>query len=192
MNRKKIGVTLLVCAILASGVMAAGMVATNGLATDGSSDTLSSDVGTATQTLNVTVYADVQGQVVPIQGANVTIYEVTETRNGTTETITIEKIASGTTGVGGVAQISLPEGNYTVVADYYGLRSVGVLSGDTDGNITMVLSSMGCGHRSQVMGSALPAGGNATLNQTAGNTLMGGTPATGNGMCPERGPQRRN
>jgi hypothetical protein len=164
LNRKKIGVTLMVCAILASGLVAAGMVATNGIATDGSSDTLSIDSGISSQTLNVTVYADVQGQIVPIQGANVTVYEVTETSNETTETISIEKFAEGSTGVGGVAQILLPEGNYTVVADYYGLRSVGVLSGDTNGNITMVLSTMGYGHGcSQSSRSGQAAENNATL-----------------------------
>ncbi len=140
MDRKKIGATLLVCAILASGLVAAGLVATNGIATDGSSDALSIDSGTSAKTLNVTVYANVQGQTVPIQGANVTVYEVNVVENDTVETITIEKIATTTTGVGGLAQIVLPEGEYTLVADYYGLRSVGILSNDTADNISMVLN----------------------------------------------------
>lgn len=185
MNRKKIGVTLLVCAILASGLIAAGMVATNGIATDGSDDTLSVDSGTLTRTLNVTVYADVQGKMVPIQGANVTVYEVTVVENDTVETITIEKIAESTTGVGGVAQIVLPEGNYTIVADYYGLRSVGILSSDTTENITMVLNSERCGRGEPSI---------SLTNQTAEYVLpdMNGILASGDGGCSERGMPRRH
>ncbi|MGD0818211.1 MAG: hypothetical protein ABR986_07415 [Methanomassiliicoccales archaeon] len=184
MNRKKIGVTLLVCAILASGLIAAGMVATNGIATDGSSD-VSVDSATLTKTLNVTVYADFQGQTVPIQGANVTVYEVTVVQNDTVETITIEKIAVSTTGVGGVAQIILPEGNYTIVADYYGLRSVGVLSNDTTEKITMVLNAESCGHGEHSI---------SLTNQTAEYTLpdMNGILANGDAGCSERGMPRRH
>lgn len=177
MNRKKIGVTLLVCAILASGLMAVGLVATNGIATDGSDDALSVDDGASTQTLNVTVFANVQGQLVPIQGANVTVYEVTVVENDTVETITIEKIAVSTTGVGGVAQIVLPEGNYTLVADYYGLRSVGVLSNDTTENISMVLNAGACGHGEHFGGYS----GIATSNQTVDNTLVDTSAVTASG-----------
>ena len=196
MNRKKIGVTLMVCAILASGLLAAGMVASNGLATDGTDDTTGVD-SAVTQTLNVTVYAEVQGQMVPIEGANVTVYEVTVVQNDTVETITIEKIATATTGAGGVAEITLPEGNYTIVADYYGLRNVGVLSSDTTGNITMVLNSARCGHggfqdnvgdqtvdnNTQIMGSFVFAHGQGGMyNNTANNTIPSMTEvlATGN------------
>ena len=210
MNRKKIGVTLLVCAILASGLVAAGMVATNGLATDGSNDVSSNDSIAVTQTLNVTVYADVQGQMVPIQGANVTVYEVTEVANDTVETITIEKIAVSTTGVGGVAQIVLPEGNYTIVADYYGLRSVGILSSDTTRNITMVLNSERCGHGGPHYGqpgqisenetNAINIGGafgdfnTGITNETAGNAIPATNEifANGNGMGTTGCPQRRH
>jgi hypothetical protein len=209
LNRKKIGVTLLVCAILASGLVAAGMVATNGLATDGSSDASSTD-STVTQTLNVTVYADVQGQTVPIEGANVTVYEVTVVQNDTVETITIEKIAVTTTGVGGVAQIALPEGNYTMVADYYGLRSVGILSSDTTGNITMVLGSERCGHDhrygqpaqiSENNTNAINLGGAAfgelntcLTNETSGNTIPATNAilANGSSVGSMGSPQRRH
>jgi hypothetical protein len=209
MQRKQIGVTLLVCAVLASGLIAAGMVATNGLATDETSDA-STDTGTVTQTLNVTVYADVQGQMVPIQGANVTVYEVTVTANDTVETITIEKIAVATTGVGGIAQIVLPEGDYTIVADYYGLRSVGILSNDTAENITMVLNS-GMGARGECHRgmSYQNADNNTTLvstqlaeasylvgmsNGTVENTFVGmsGVSATGEFSGASYGPQRRH
>jgi hypothetical protein len=205
MQRKQIGVTLLVCAILASGLVAAGMVATNGLATDGTSDT-SSDSTIVAQTLNVTVYADVQGQLIPIQGANVTVYEFTVISNDTVETITIEKIVTATTGVGGVAQIVLPEGNYTIVSDYYGLRSVGILSNDTAENITMVLNTgaggMGCSHRGM---SYQNADNNSTLvspanllgttsNDTLANTIinMNGVSAYGEVNGQSYGPQRRH
>jgi len=209
LNRKKIGVTLLVCAILASGLVAAGMVATNGLATDGSTDV--SNISTAvTQTLNVTVYADVQGQMVPIEGANVTVYEVTEVANYTVETITIEKISVTTTGAGGVAQIVLPQGNYTVVADYYGLRSVGILSSETTGNITMVLNSERCGHgvphcgqpgqmyenNTNVMnyGGVFGEFNTGISNETAGNAIPSTNEilANGNGMGTMGCPQRRH
>jgi hypothetical protein len=190
MNRKKIGVTLLVCAILASGLLAAGLVATNGIATDGSSDASSVDSETSTQTLNVTVYADVQGQLVPIQGANVTVYEVTVVENDTVETITIEKIAVSTTGVGGVAQIVLPEGEeYTLVADYYGLRSVGILSNDTAENISMVLNAGTCEHAQFGGYSSI-----ATSNQTAENMLsdQSAVAASGDATFSGRGTPRRH
>jgi hypothetical protein len=186
MNRKKIGVTLLVCAILASGLMAVGFVATNGIATDGTSDASGVDSGTSTQTLNVTVYADVQGQLVPIQGANVTIYEVTVVKNDTVETITIEKIAVSTTGVGGAAQIVLPEGDYTLVADYYGLRSVGILSNDTTDNISMVLNAGMGGHHGHYGGYADMTNSNRTaenmLVDTSAVTASGDATFTGRGM----------
>jgi hypothetical protein len=186
MNRKKIGVTLLVCAILASGLMAAGLVATSGIATDGSDDALSIDSGTSTQTLNVTVYANVQGQLVPIQGANVTLYEVTVVGNDTVETITIEKIAVSTTGVGGVAQVVLPEGHYTLVADYYGLRSVGVLSDDTAENISMVLNAGACGHEAHFDGYSSMAISNPTaenmLSDTSAVNASGDATFSGRGM----------
>ncbi len=187
MNRKKMGVTLLVCAILAGGFLAAGMVATNGIATDGSSDALGIVSGTTTQTLNVTVYADVQGQMVPIQGANVTVYEVSEVANDTVETIAIDKIAETTSGVGGVAQIALPEGNYTIVADYYGLRSIGVLSSDTPENITMVLNAEMCGHGEY-------SGSTSMSNQTAGNLLpeTNGILASGDNTCAGPGMPRNH
>jgi hypothetical protein len=140
-NRKTLGVTLLVCSILAGGLLAAGIVSTNGTADDGTSTTYGIDSGTLSKTLNVTVYANVGGKLVPIEGANVTVYEITVEENDTVTTITMTKIAVAETGEGGVAQITLPEGNYTIVADYYGLRSVGILSTDTDENVTMVLSS---------------------------------------------------
>jgi len=107
-----------------------------------------------TKTLNVTVYANVGGKLVPIEGANVTVYEITVEENDTVTTITMEKIAVAETGEGGVAQITLPEGNYTIVVDYYGLRSVGVLSTDTDENVTMVLGANPCdpGHFQREMG----------------------------------------
>ena len=210
MNRNKIGVTLLVCAILASGLVAAGIVASNGIATD-SSDALSVGSVNSSQTLNVTVYADVQGQMVPIQGANVTVYEVTEVANDTVETITIEKIATSTTGVGGVAQIVLPEGNYTIVADYYGLRSVGILSSDVNGNITMVLNCERAGHGApSVERSGLTADNNTTnlnqegfgyggfvggaTNQTMENMVAGMNQVvvSGNSTGSMGGPQRRH
>ncbi len=189
MNRTKIGVTLVVCAILASGLMAVGFVATNGIATDGSSDASSTDSGTSTQTLNVTVYANVQGQLVPIQGANVTVYEVTVIENDTVETITIEKIAVSTTGVGGVVQIVLPEGDYTLVADYYGLRSVGILSNDTTENISMVLNAGMRGHGGHSAGYS----GAATSNMTAENMLAdtGAVTASGDATFTGRGMPRR-
>jgi hypothetical protein len=203
MQRKQIGVTLLVCAILASGLVAAGMVATNGLAADGTSDT-SSDSTAVAQTLNVTVYANVQGQLIPIQGANVTVYDVTVTSNDTVETITIEKIVTATTGVGGVAQIALPEGNYTIVTDYYGLRSIGILSNDTVENITMVLNTgaggKGCSHT----GMSYQNADNSTLvsptnligttsNDTLANTIvsMNGISASGEVNGLSFGSQRR-
>lgn len=209
MDRKKIGATLLVCAILASGLVAAGLVATNGIATDGSSDALSIDSGTSAKTLNVTVYANVQGQTVPIQGANVTVYEVNVVENDTVETITIEKIATTTTGVGGLAQIVLPEGEYTLVADYYGLRSVGILSNDTADNISMVLNyetsvhayDRGVTDRIAQNDTAFTCNGgfghsdlNGVSNQTSDNPVpaMNGTLASGSGNLSERGLQRRH
>ena len=207
MDRKKIGVTLLVCAILASGLVAAGLVATNGIAIDGSGDAQSVDGGTSAKTLNVTVYANVQGQTVPIQGANVTVYEVSVVENDTVETITIEMISTPTTGVGGVAQIVLPEGEYTLVADYYGLRNVGILSNDTADNITMVLNSAGCGHGfhggvsdqtadndTQVLGYFVQGHGHGGMhNETANNTIPATNEvlATVNGTGP-MGQQRRH
>ena len=151
MNQKQFGVTLLVCAILAGGFLAMGVIATNGTADDGTSTTYSADAETSTKTLNVTVYANVGGKLVPIEGANVTVYSITVEGNDTVTTITIEKIAVAETGEGGVAQLTLPEGNYTIVVDYYGLRSVGVLSTDTDGNVTMVLGGNSSGQSQHEM-----------------------------------------
>ncbi|OPY34637.1 MAG: hypothetical protein A4E32_00111 [Methanomassiliicoccales archaeon PtaU1.Bin124] len=175
MDHKKISVTLLVCAVLAGGFLAAGFLTTNGTADDGSGTTYADVTGASTVTLNVTVYANVGGTMIPIEGANVTIYEVTVEENDTVTTITLEKIAVAETGEGGLAQIALPEGNYTIVVDYYGLRSVGELSTDSTENVTMVLGSAhsGPGEFPREMNCPRHHGMHeGFMNQTEGNMAM--------------------
>ena len=142
MIRKNVGVTLLVCSLLASGLLAVGVVATTGTSDDGTT-TLGVD-DTTTNLVNMTVYANVQGHVVPIEGANITVYQVTVESNDTTMVVTYQKVAELETGEGGSVQVNLTSGNYTVVAEYYGLTRVIEISIEADTDVSLILNAGLC------------------------------------------------
>lgn len=89
-----------------------------------------SDNASVMHNFTVTIGAKVEGKRVPIADAQVIIYSVNVTTDATTNTTTIvlQKVAEEMTDANGVANFTLVEGKYTVIAHYHGLNGFGKIN----------------------------------------------------------------
>lgn len=79
-------------------------------------------------TFTVTVGANVDGRNMPMADALVDIYSVNVTKTNTTTAIVLDKVACAQTDAKGVADFSLAEGKYLVIAHYDGLEGFGKIN----------------------------------------------------------------
>lgn len=111
-------------------LMTAANGATEELAVEG--DSLAALSDGAQYNLTVQVGAVVEGAIIPIVGAEVTIWSVDLTETNDSITLILTKVTTATTDGEGNATFSLAEGDYLVLANYSGLTASGQCTLDAD------------------------------------------------------------
>ncbi len=126
-SRKKLLAVSLIALLAVGSIAAVGMVEA---ASPGAQASVLQGTGqTNGEYLEIVVWTQVNGQKVPVPGANVTVYSATyaDGSNGSI-TITLSPVALGTTNSHGAVYFNLADGRYVVIANHDGSRGAALLN----------------------------------------------------------------
>lgn len=126
-NKKKLLAVSLIALLAVASIAAVSMVEA---ATPGAQSSVTQGTNTTNgEYLEVVVWAQLNGNRVPVPNADVTVYSISAT-NGTNGniTITLSPIAKGVTNSHGAVYFNIDNGKYAIIANYNGHRGGALLN----------------------------------------------------------------